>query len=103
MSALVAFLSQSEYLLRAPLVIVYLFLCPGLVFVRLLNIQDQFVEWTLAIALSIALNVVISEMMVFANWWSPHAALFVLVYLTMAVALYDLLSALSDLTSKAAQ
>ncbi len=101
LSALVAFFSQSEYFLRAPLVIGFLFLCPGLVLVRFLEIQDRFIELTLAIALSIAMNVVISEMMVFVNWWLPHAALFVLLYLTMAIALYDLLRNLSRLTSQA--
>lgn len=88
---LVALLSQLDLGAKAPLILAYSLLAPGLVFVRFLRVQDRFVEFTLAIALSIALNVIVSEFMVFARAWSPMAGLLVLVYISMAAALYELL------------
>lgn len=87
---IVAVLSQSDMSIRAPLVLGYSLVAPGLVFARFLRIQDRFVEFTLAIALSIALNVIVSEFMIFARAWSPTTGLFILIYLSMAAALYEL-------------
>lgn len=44
----------------ALLVYVFLLLCPGMSLTRLLNIKDLFIEWPLAIGLSIALNTILS-------------------------------------------
>ena len=89
---IVAVVSQTDLIVRAPLVLVYSLLAPGLIFVRFLGVQDRFVEITLAVALSIALNVIVSEFMVFTRLWSPTHGLLVLIYLSMAAALYELLS-----------
>lgn len=88
---LVSVLSQSELAIRGPLVLLYSLIVPGLVFIRFLRIHDRFVEITLAIALSIGLNTIVSEFMVFSRAWSPATGLFVLVYLSMAAALYEML------------
>ena len=88
---IVAVISQSDLAMRAPVVLLYSLVAPGLVFIRLLRIQDRFVEFTLAVALSIGLNVSVSEFMVFSRAWSPTMGLFVLVYLSMAAALYEML------------
>ena len=88
----VAVASQADLPMRAPLVLLYSLIAPGLVFVRFLQIQDRFVELTLAVALSIALNVIVSEFMIFTRAWSPTTGFFVLLYLCLAAALYDLIS-----------
>lgn len=89
---IVAIIGQADLPVRAPLVLIYALFAPGLVFVRFLRVQDRFVELTLAVALSIALNVIVSEFMIFTRSWSPATGFFILVYLCMAAALYELIS-----------
>lgn len=49
------------------LIYVFLFLCPGMALGRLLKIQDPIVELTLAIGLSIALNTILSIIIILLN------------------------------------
>jgi hypothetical protein len=63
-----------------PAIILWFFLiCPGMAFVRLLGIKEHVTELTIAVALSIALDVIVSETMVLINVWSPERALLTLV------------------------
>ena len=61
----------------------FLLICPGMAFVRLLHIEDWVTEFTLAIALSIAINTLVSETMVLAHRWSPEIGLFALICISM--------------------
>ena len=45
----------------------FLSLCPGMAFVRLLDIEEGYVELTLAIALSLALNTAVATAMLYAH------------------------------------
>jgi hypothetical protein len=56
----------------------FLLFCPGMAFVRLLAIGDRIAELTLAIALSVALDTLVSETMVLARVWSPTWALVII-------------------------
>ena len=56
----------------------FLLVCPGLAFILLLDIESPFVQITLAIALSIAIGVVVSEAMLLFDVWSPRLGLFIL-------------------------
>ena len=61
----------------------FLLICPGMAFVRLLHIEEWLTEFTLAIALSIAINIFVSETMVFARIWAPKAGLFALICISI--------------------
>ena len=50
--------------LRPALVFGFLFVCPGMAFVRLLHLRNRFTEFMLAVALSLAIDTLVSEMLV---------------------------------------
>ena len=54
----------------------FLLVCPGMAFIRLFNFREIIVEWTLAIALSITINTLISEILVLNHIWSIGLATF---------------------------
>ncbi len=62
-----------------PLIILwFLCICPGMVAVRFLHLKEPIVEWTLAIALSLAIDATIAAVQLYAGWWSPAATLSIL-------------------------
>ena len=65
--------------LRPAIVLWFFLICPGMAFVRLLGIKEHVTELTIAVALSIALDIIVSETMVLINMWSPGRALLTLV------------------------
>jgi nucleoside recognition membrane protein YjiH len=64
---------------RPALVLWFFLICPGMAVVRLLGLKDHLTELTLAVALSIALDLIVAETMVLSNLWSPGGALWTLV------------------------
>ena len=67
-----------------PLAVFWFFLvCPGMAFVRLLNLTGWLPELTLAVALSLALDTVVAEVMAVNGWWSLSAGLLALITLTL--------------------
>ena len=75
---------------RAILSLVFFLVCPGMAFVQLLRIEDWIVEFTLAVALSIALTTLASEAMLYADAWSPVTAGLSFVGLTLLGSLIQL-------------
>lgn len=69
--------------LRPALTLWFLLVCPGMAFVRLLEIAPSYVEWMLGIALSLALNTLLSALMMYAYAWSWELALLLLVMLSV--------------------
>jgi hypothetical protein len=69
--------------LRAAIVLWFLVVCPGMAFVRLLRLGEGWVEWTLAVALSLALDALVAAGMLFAGRWAPQAGLIILTGLTL--------------------
>jgi hypothetical protein len=61
----------------------FLFVCPGMAFVRLLQLNELWLELTLAVSLSIASNVAVSLLMLYTNTWTPTGALVILIALSM--------------------
>ena len=61
----------------------FLLVCPGMAFVRLLRVDRRLTEWTLAIALSIAIDVIVTEIMVLGKLWSPTAGLMVIISISI--------------------
>lgn len=62
----------------------FLLFCPGMAFVRLLAIRDRLAELTLAVALSVTLDTLVSETMVLARVWSSIWALVIIAGFSIA-------------------
>lgn len=67
-----AMVLQVNPILRAPLVFIYVLIGTGMGWIRLLNIGRGIAEWTLAIALSLAIAALTSIGMLYAGQWSPE-------------------------------
>jgi hypothetical protein len=75
--------------IRAPLVIWFLTVCPGMAWIRLLHVKDAKLRWTLAITASLLLALMLGMGMLYSNWWSPTWALVVLVAIAGGGVLID--------------
>ncbi len=62
--------------LRVAAAFLYLLICPGMALVRFLNMSSRLMEWVLAVAASITIDLIISEILVLIHQWSPTAAFF---------------------------
>jgi hypothetical protein len=60
----------------------FLLVCPGLAYVPLLHIRDNSSQWTLAIAMSLAIDAVVAAIMLYTGSWSPNGGLAVLMVIT---------------------
>ena len=78
--------------IRSMVVLSFLVAGPGLALVPLMRV-DGWPGLTLAVGLSLALDVLVSTIMIYANVWSPMATLAVLVLLTAVGAAAQLLTA----------
>jgi hypothetical protein len=76
--------------LRPPIAFWFLLVCPGMAYVRLLRLKDSLAEWTIAIALSLALDAAVAGVMLFARAWSPGHGLIALIVISLAGALLQL-------------
>lgn len=69
----------------------FLLICPGMAFVRLLRLPHWLDEWLLAVALSLALNTLVAEFMLYVQFWSPKGILLVIIGLSLVGATWQLL------------
>ncbi len=69
--------------MRRALVLWFLFICPGMAFVRLLRLNDGIAQLTLAIALSLALDTIVAGSMLYAGVWSPKGILSIVIALSL--------------------
>jgi uncharacterized membrane protein len=70
--------------IRPVLAFWFLLICPGMAFVPLLHFKERLTELTLAIALSLALDTLVAEVMALNGIWSPKWGLFALICLTLS-------------------
>ncbi len=78
-----------ESLPRTLIVLGFLLVCPGLALLRLAGPFDALATATLAVALSIALDMLLALGLAYSGLWSPAAALVILVGLVVAAAGLD--------------
>lgn len=64
---------------RPIIVMWFLFVCPGMALVRFIQLSEPIVQWTLAIALSFALDAIVAGIQMYAGLWSPPATLGILI------------------------
>jgi len=74
---------------RVPLVIAFLLLGPGMAFVPLLGLGDPVAELTVALGVSVALDLCVAMAMLYAGAWSPPATLVVLAAIALAGAAFQ--------------
>lgn len=77
--------------LRPILVFGFLLVCPGMAYVRLLHLHDRFTELILAVALSLVISTLISEMLVLMRIWSPLGSVLTIVIISMVGAALQLI------------
>jgi uncharacterized membrane protein len=68
---------------RAPLVLWFAAMCPGLALVRLLHFDDRLIEVVLAVALSIAVDGIVAAAFLYSGHWSPPAIMASLIAITI--------------------
>lgn len=61
----------------------FLLVCPGMAFVGLLRVRERLLEWTLAVALSLALGVVVAQVMLFTGGWTASGGVVALALLAL--------------------
>jgi hypothetical protein len=82
-AALVAFVF-SDSPLRPVFVMWFLFMCPGMMLVRFLRLNQPVVEWVLALALSLAIDAIVAGVVLYVGKWSPAAILGISIGLCLA-------------------
>jgi hypothetical protein len=92
-SAIVADLPQP---LRAAIVLWFIFVCPDMAFVRLLRLKEAWIEWVLAVALSMAIDLLVAAFILYVGLWSPVWILVVIAILTLAGVLFQLASTIEQ-------
>jgi len=69
---------------RAPIVIGFVLVCPGLAIVRLVGIRPATAQLAVGVALSVALAILVPAALLYARAWSPRSALAILVAITIS-------------------
>jgi hypothetical protein len=81
--------AQAPADVRAPVVVVFLCVVPGMALVGLVNPDSLAVELSLSIALSVALSGLTAGVLVYAHLWSPTAVVVIVAAISLAGGLRD--------------
>jgi hypothetical protein len=104
LAATVAAATHAHPALRAPIVIGFLVICPGLQVSRLLGIRGVATTLTLACLVSIVIDAAVAGGLVYGGSWSSRLALLVVAIVTLVGALAEItLHRARRLTDVAAQ
>jgi len=76
---------------RAAIVLAFAVVCPGMAFVRLLQLGEPWREFVLAIVVSLALAAVMATIPLYAGMWDPKLSLLALAAITLLAILADFL------------
>ena len=64
---------------RPIIVMWFLFVCPGMVLVRFLRLDEPITQWTLAIALSLSIDAFVAGLQLYVGKWLPAGTLEILI------------------------
>src|SRR5437773_4431266 len=81
LSALAASLVNFVFpdLVGRPIVVMwFLCVCPGMMLIRFFQLKEPITEWTLAIALSLAIDAAVAGIQVYSGHWSPPITLVII-------------------------
>jgi uncharacterized membrane protein len=81
--------------LRPLIALWFLFVCPGMALVRLLRLRERLTEVTLAIALSLVMDAIVSVIMLYMGMWSPNSALVVLICISVGGVAFQIVTTYS--------
>lgn len=81
--ALVGLTFPSDGVLRVLAMLWFLFVCPGLSFVQLLDLRPAWFVLTISVALSLAVGGLVAGTMAYTQNWNPDLALGVLIVLSI--------------------
>src|SRR6266702_66959 len=68
----------------------FLFICPGMAPARLFRLIDPMIEWTLAVALSFAIDAIVAGILMYAGRWSPPGTLAILMAISLGGAIMQI-------------
>ena len=74
---------MTDITVRPLIVMWFLFICPGMALVWLLHPEEPVVKWTLAIALSLAIDAIVAGILMYAGQWSPMGTLLILMAISL--------------------
>ena len=75
--------------LRAPIVIAFLLVFPGLALARLIRLDELATELAIGLGLSLAIDTAVAASLVYGGVWNPHAAFAVVLGVIVACAVAD--------------
>lgn len=81
--------------LRPLIVMWFLFVCPGMVVVQFLRLNEPVAEWTLALALSLSIDAIVADILLYAGRWSPTVILIILIGFSFSGAFLQFISLFS--------
>src|SRR5690242_19995555 len=61
----------------------FLFICPGMAPAQLFRLKEPVIEWTLAIALSFAIDAIVAGILMYAGRWSSSGTLAILMAISL--------------------
>jgi len=91
--------SGTGAVLRPIFLFLFLLVCPGLAFTRLMHIGDMLTEFILAITISLAISILLAELMVFTHLWSPPVGFTVLIVISLIGAALQYITSAQRITS----
>jgi len=66
-------------LVGRPIVLLwFLCVCPGMMLIRFFQLKEPVTAWTLAIALSLAIDAAVASIQMYSGYWSPPIALVII-------------------------
>jgi hypothetical protein len=83
--------SDTSSVLRTTLTFWFLLVCPGMAYIRLLRLNQPATELTLAVALSITIDTVVTLGQVLANAWSVRVSVSILIIISFAGVILQML------------
>ena len=90
-ASLVVVLLDLTFAARAPVVLAFAVIGPGMALVRPIRLDEPWVELVLAVVVSLCLAGMVSTATIYAGAWSPQVVLVTLVAVSLAAVLTDLL------------
>jgi hypothetical protein len=84
--------------LRPAISLWFLIVCPGMALVRLLRLRDGVIEWAIAIALSLALETGVNEIMMYTGRWAPKWGLLIVMTITLVAVIPQIPASRRDST-----
>jgi hypothetical protein len=78
------YLQNDSTPIRPVLSVWFIAVCPGMALVRLMHFNNPLVNWSLGVALSLGISMIVSEYLIYAGTWYPNQGLAVLILVCLA-------------------